>query len=148
MVPLFIGINSHVYDFSQTNMSFKEDDLKPDLHSLDAQTFRLLGESDKFVFDNVYMKPRFDIFFKKWYVETRFSSNLTDIVGNRNFQQIVSLGNKVVPIILNELKNKPSNLVWALNIILNQKISKRPISIAEASKSWVLWGRKAGLVTN
>ena len=48
------------------------------------------------------------------------------------------MGYSAVPFIIEEIEKEPSNLVWALNLIYNQKISKNPnITIKDACKLWI-----------
>ena len=48
------------------------------------------------------------------------------------------MGKRAVPFILEEISIKPSNLVWALNIIFKKKITNRAnTTIEEACKLWV-----------
>ena len=57
---------------------------------------------------------------------------------HKDFQSIVKMGDRATPLILMEIKSKPSLLVWALNLIHNKKISNNPnITIEEACKLWV-----------
>ena len=39
---------------------------------------------------------------------------------NKNYQQIISKGEGIVPLILEELKERPSHWFWALEMITNE----------------------------
>lgn len=55
-----------------------------------------------------------------------------------NFQNIVKQGKIIVPYIIEEIKQHPSPLVWALNFIYNKTISNEGnITIEEACRLWV-----------
>ena len=48
------------------------------------------------------------------------------------------MGYNAVPFILEELDARPSNLVWALNMIFQKKITLKPdATIDDACKLWV-----------
>ena len=65
------------------------------------------------------------------------------IIEDINFQSILSLGEQVVPLILNNIEIEPSQLVWALNIITGRKISNNPtISITDSCKRWIKYSKQ------
>jgi hypothetical protein len=82
-----------------------------------------------------------ELFYEKlenWKNNTMFLSNISQIIEDENFVEIVSYGEKVVPFILEELSKNPSNLVWSLNLIYNNKISlKENTTIEEACRLWI-----------
>ena len=83
-------------------------------------------------------KLMFDALESSWRKETRFLSSVNDIINQRDFQAIVSMGNQAVPFIGQSIETQPSTLVWALNIIFKGKISeKKDLTITEACKLWV-----------
>ena len=70
--------------------------------------------------------------------ETLFMSSIQSIVDHQDFKAIIAMGKRAVPFILEEISVKPSNLVWALNIIFKKKITNRAnTTIEEACKLWV-----------
>lgn len=88
--------------------------------------------------DYISLKSRFDLHFQRWKKKTMFLSSVNKIVGDKDFQAIVSMGTLATPFILDEIANQPSTLVWALNYIYSQKISTRSnLTIAEACKLWM-----------
>ena len=73
-----------------------------------------------------------------WEKKTLFLSSTKAIIENADFQAIVAMGYSAVPFIIEEIDNKPSTLVWALNLIYNRKVTDNPnITIPEACKLWV-----------
>jgi hypothetical protein len=141
MIPLILGLSSNNISYSRTDLSFNEEDVKNNLINIDQSVLSYKDLSNRFMFDNLYLKTRFDYYHEKWVKETMILSNAKSITANSNFQKIVSYGSEIVPILLRELENKPSNLVWAMNHILNRKISNNSLTITEASKAWVSWGK-------
>ncbi len=74
----------------------------------------------------------------QWESETIFLSSLPAIIDNPNFKAIVNMGKSATPFILDYISQKPSTLVWALNLIYNTKISDNlKLTIPEACKLWV-----------
>ena len=88
-----------------------------------------------------YLDNKLRVYSSKLFSEISVNSTARDIISNKNFQSIVNYGESIVPHVLNSLEREPSILIWALNAILNTKISTKPLSIAEASKEWIKWGK-------
>lgn len=87
---------------------------------------------------DITQKFKFQIHLKAWEQRTLFSSSVTTIVNDKDFQSIVNMGFIAVPFIKEELERKPSVLVWALNFIYGTKISDKPnLTISEACKLWI-----------
>ena len=83
-------------------------------------------------------KLRFNNLLQSWRKSTRFLSSTEDIVNQKDFMAIVAMGEKAVPFIGAEIEARASNLVWALNLIFNSKITDRKeTTITEVCKLWV-----------
>ncbi len=76
------------------------------------------------------------------------TSDPAEIVAHPAFRQIVAAGNDAVPMLLRELRNEPSLLVFALHEITGEDPVPRGArgKIREMSKAWVAWGKKGGLL--
>lgn len=102
---------------------------------------RKMDNKQMFVEENNYsgliLKHKFLEYLSKWESETIFLSSVNQIVDHKDFQGIVNLGKNVVPLIVDQLEQKPSCLVWALNFIYKKTISNQTITIEEASRRWV-----------
>ncbi len=73
-----------------------------------------------------------------WQSETMFMSSVEDIVSQLDFKAILGMGKRAVPFILDEIEVRPSNLVWALNMIYERKITSKPdTTVTEACKLWI-----------
>jgi hypothetical protein len=89
-------------------------------------------------YDGILTQLKFEEHLRNWEKKTMFHSSISKIVGDSDFQSIVAMGLESVPFILSNLEQKPSHLVWALNLIFNTKISKNPnITVTEACKLWI-----------
>ena len=83
-------------------------------------------------------KIRFNNLLQSWRKNTRFLSSTDDIINQKDFQAIVAMGEKAVPFIGAEIDTKASNLVWALNLIFNCRITDKPeMTITDVCKLWV-----------
>ena len=80
-------------------------------------------------------KLLFGRYLAEWQLDTRFLSSVSAITAHPAFTGIVNMGGNAVPFILKEIERKPSNLVWALNIIFHKKIGDG-LSVTEACKLW------------
>lgn len=99
---------------------------------------RYLNEMEYQVSNPIKDELLFNQLVSQWEQETIFLSSLPAIINNPNFKAIVNMGEMATPYILNYISQKPSTLVWALNIIYNTKISENPkLTIPEACKLWV-----------
>lgn len=96
--------------------------------------------------DQMYLRYKLDELEAKWHESTAFSSSVDEMLNDENFKSIISYGENMIPVILDSLRERPSQLVWALNFITDRTISSKPISITDASKAWVTWGLKNRLI--
>lgn len=92
------------------------------------------NENEIYLNDSILFKTHL----AAWESETLFMSSIQSIVDHQDFKAIIAMGKRAVPFILEEISIKPSNLVWALNIIFKKKITNRAnTTIEEACKLWV-----------
>jgi hypothetical protein len=81
-----------------------------------------------------------------WTMETGYLSSDQEITGHPAFQEIIRLGNDVVPLMLQDLCERPRLWVWALPQITG--VNPVPPSdrghIAKMSDAWLRWGRANG----
>jgi hypothetical protein len=147
IVPIILGVSAILpLDVSQTDFNIRQKDVKENLTGLSNEILHY----NVFISDlntTLYMEKKFEIHFKKWKSKTQFQSNINSIISDTDFQQIIGMGKRVIPFILQEINHEPSNLVWALNFITNSTLSKNQhTTLTEACKSWVKWGQKQNLV--
>lgn len=103
-----------------------------------TKTSSYLEKTDKEGTSQLFMKSMFQDFVDKWKLNTMFSSSAQEIIEDANFKNIVAMRLTAVPFIIEEIKEKPSLLVWALNLIYDTKISNSPnTTIEKACKLWV-----------
>lgn len=144
MAPILLGLAIGAYDFKETNLVFNENDLGFGNHILPNSSHK--SKEKLFAYDDIYLESRIKYYYDKWMKQIAFTSNIHSIVENVNFQRIVALGNDAIPVILEQLREKPSVLVWAMNLITGVKISNTNLTINEASNAWVKWGISRGII--
>ncbi len=90
------------------------------------------------------MENQFRQLVAKWTNETAYFSSYEDIVEHPAFQDIIGLGEAVVPLILHDLEKDPSLLVWALPEItgVNPVPAGDAGNIAKMAEAWLCWGRE------
>jgi len=101
-------------------------------------TQQYIRETNENVYTDIVRRNNFEEYLAQWKKNTMFYSFSNQIIQDPYFQKIIAMGENAVPLIIAEIKNRPSTLVWALNIIYDTKISDKPgITIEEACKLWV-----------
>jgi hypothetical protein len=83
-------------------------------------------------------------FLHKWVSETTFESNLDTITSHGAYRAIVAMGPRAVPLIVDELKIKPSLLVYAMEDITGERpyAPNMQGNIRAMSDHWVLWAER------
>ena len=83
-------------------------------------------------------KFHFQLHLQRWEQKTKFQSSVYRIIGDEDFKAIVGMGEVATPLILAEIQQRPSTLVWALNFIYGKKISNNSnLTISEACRLWI-----------
>jgi hypothetical protein len=82
----------------------------------------------------------------KWIAETGHLSSYAAIIRHPAFREIVNMGEAVIPVMLNDLAQRPGLWVWALHDITGDN----PVPPADAgqigkmSEAWLRWGSERG----
>ncbi len=81
-----------------------------------------------------------------WESETQFLSDADRITEHPAFQEIIRMGEAVVPLLLRDLEQKPSLWVWALPRItgVNPVVPSEGGNIRKMAEAWLRWGRDNG----
>jgi hypothetical protein len=80
----------------------------------------------------------FNQYFRKWSTQTGCLSSVGDIVNNENFQAIVNMRETAVPFIVEKIKEGPTLLIWALNLIYNKEVAPNPNTpLEQVGKLWL-----------
>jgi hypothetical protein len=84
-----------------------------------------------------------------WKKEVAFVSSISEQVASPSYLRIIGMGEKVLPLILRELKEEPAMFFPALEAItgLNDVIPEECYGDLEAmSEAWLSWGRAKKLI--
>jgi ActR/RegA family two-component response regulator len=94
------------------------------------------------------MREKFKHLAAAWRSETQFSSSVSEMFLNKNYQAIIGQGVAIVPFILEDLKKGPDHWYWALGAItgVNPAESAAPGDIAAISAAWLEWGKRRGII--
>lgn len=83
---------------------------------------------------------------RRWKSETAFLSDPEEITAHPSFAALVGNAKLVLPLILDELRRSPSQLVW----VLDDAIGERPYpteasgDITAMTEAWIAWGERNG----
>jgi hypothetical protein len=134
-LTLAVGLLSAASTFAYSDIDNYSGILTITSNNRTSEYIKSVDKSDGGLFLN---KFRFENHLINWGKKTLFLSSTKAIIENSDFQAIVAMGYSAVPFIIEEIDNKPSTLVWALNLIYNRKVTDNPnITIPEACKLWV-----------
>lgn len=88
--------------------------------------------------DNNRTETKFETLKNNWLEETRFSSSTTDIVENKNYQQIIKMKLDALPYIFADLKKNPNHWNFALKQITdNDPAADCKGNIKEEQQKWL-----------
>jgi hypothetical protein len=81
-----------------------------------------------------------------WEAETMYLSDAHRIIEHPAFQEIIGMGDAVVPLMLSDLEKGPRQWVWALPRITgaNPVTPSDGGNIRKMSEAWLRWGREHG----
>jgi hypothetical protein len=91
-------------------------------------------------------EERFQRLAAVWLAETAYVSSSSDLVNHPAFQEIVSMGNAVVPLLLRELERRSGHWHRALKRITG--VDPVPVAdrgnIGKMAEAWLRWGKEQG----
>jgi hypothetical protein len=81
-----------------------------------------------------------------WEADTLYLSDAHRIIQHPAFQEIISLGEEVIPFMLADLEKGPRQWVWALPRITgaNPILPSDGGNIRKMTEAWLRWGRENG----
>jgi len=87
---------------------------------------------------------RFERLADQWDEETEFVSSSTQMILNSAYQQIIGMGEPVLPLLLERLETRGGHWFWALMHITGENpISSDKIgNYEEMREVWLTWGRE------
>lgn len=134
-LTIAVGLLSAATSFAYSDLDSYSGILTVTTNNKISEYIKSVDKSDSGIFLQKFRSQNHLI---NWEKKTVFLSSTKSIVENEDFQAIVSMGYSAVPYLIEEIENKPSTLVWALNLIYKRKITNSPdATISDACKLWV-----------
>ena len=92
------------------------------------------------------LEERFARLVAQWKSTRGHSSKLQEMALNPSYQQIIGLGEPVVPLLLEEMRERPDQWDWALRAITGADPVPRDAwgRLNEIAAAWVAWGQEKG----
>jgi hypothetical protein len=80
----------------------------------------------------------------QWRRDTEFLSSVTQMASHPAYQRIIVIGRPAIPLILQELKQRPDHWFWALSAITGEDPVPAGAAFDEAVQAWLRWGKEQG----
>ena len=91
------------------------------------------------------VESRFRQLQARWEAETMYLSDAHKIIEHPAFQEIISLGEAVIPLMMRDLEKEPSQWVWALPRITGANpLRPGDADSRKMAEAWLRWGREHG----
>lgn len=93
-------------------------------------------------------RERFQRLADEWKEKSRHLSNTAQMAMLRPYQQIIGMGDRAVPLLLEELQREPDHWFWALEAITqeNPVPPEAAGKVREMAAAWISWGKQHGYV--
>lgn len=91
-------------------------------------------------------RERFNKLAQQWKAETAHLSSTTALAMHNAYQQIVGMGITALPMLLEEMRDRPHHWTWALRAITGvDPVPKQSRGkLQEMGAAWIAWGRSNG----
>lgn len=88
----------------------------------------------------------FQVLVQRWRSDTTHFSSVSKAAMHPAYQRIIGLGQRVVPLLLHELRERPDHWFWALRAITGQNpvAVEHAGDVKEMTRAWLRWGRQNG----
>lgn len=133
----------------QVILSLSDDErqiLKQQLSS--SEVIELAHNSGKFDIipsKQLNIEATFTTLVNQWREETRGISSTNQMSMHPAYQQIIGMGEVVVPLLLRELEKKSGRWFWALKCITREDpVPPENRKTQEMIKAWLEWGKQKG----
>lgn len=89
-------------------------------------------------------RERFKLLAKKWRKETSLYSSALAMSQHPAYQEIIQMGHEAIPLILQELQQKPDHWFMALIEITKENVAGKATNFSEAVSNCIKWGKEKG----
>lgn len=95
------------------------------------------------------LESRFRLLVERWIEETEAESSILRMMRHPAYQEIISLGESALPLLLDELRRRPDYWFAALQQItgVNPVPKESAGKIQAMTTAWLRWGREKGLLS-
>jgi hypothetical protein len=92
------------------------------------------------------VRERFRQLAAQWKEQSRHMSNVAQMAMLMPYQQIIGMGEAVVPLLLEELQRDPDQWFWALEAIAQENPVPPDAAgkVRATAEEWVAWGKRRG----
>ncbi len=94
----------------------------------------------------LFVREQFDLLVNQWVTDTSISSSAHDICMHPSYQQVIGLGPRVIPLIVEEMLAGGLHWSWALRAITGENPASNSGSPRAATKAWLQWARDHNIV--
>ena len=91
-------------------------------------------------------RETFDRLKLEWKTATEMLSSITKKIKHPAYQEIIAMGEKVLPWILEELQREPNHWFSALSAIAQVDPVSADDNFEQAVEAWLNWGRSQGYI--
>ncbi|MBI4180730.1 MAG: hypothetical protein HY528_02255 [Chloroflexi bacterium] len=98
--------------------------------------------------DNTGIRKKFVALANRWHEETDYLSSPLRITDNDAYLKIISMGEAVIPLILEDLRERGGNWYRALRILSDEDPVSPPVrgEVPKMKEAWLRWGRDKGYI--
>lgn len=93
------------------------------------------------------VKREFNTLVEQWIAGTLFLSSIHKIAMHPAYQQIIGMGEPVLPLIFRDLPQRQSLWFWALHAITGEDPVQEGEYGERAVHAWLTWGRERGFIS-
>jgi hypothetical protein len=98
------------------------------------------------LFQAELLRPEFTTLAAQWRRETRHLSLVSKKIANDAYFRITGMGKPVIPLLLEELRDRPAHWFAALRATTNFDPCPSDANPAQAREAWINWGRSEGYI--
>ena len=93
------------------------------------------------------LRDTFSSLVAQWQSATTTSSSVAHMSMHPAYQRIIGLGAAAVPLLLEELRDRPDHWFWALHAITGEDPAQGLTDFDAAVAAWLDWGRDRGFLS-
>lgn len=90
------------------------------------------------------LPSRFRAYAETWRRQTQHYSSVSKMISHPAYTAIIEMGREAVPLLLEELRDRPDHWLVALNRITQEDPTPSGSTFSEAVEAWLGWGRERG----